>query len=397
MSTGTGPNRSVFVALVLVAFNLRLPLTSVPTVITDIHATTGYGEAALGALTTLPILAMGALAFVVPGMASRFGPTSVVWFAVGLLAIASSLRLGGAIPGVMPLTALLAGCAIALAGGCVPGIVRDQLPHRIGLVTSVWTAAMLGGAGLGAALTVPLSHWLGTWQKALAFWAIPAAIAWVVWTLVERRAGVGATHVRSSTSFRDLPWRDPVAWSLTLFMSVNAVVFYSALAWLAPAFEFHGITQSDAGFLLGVFTAVGLIAALYFPAQLQRTRYPRGILVVLILLSVVAFVAVAIAPTAKPIIWVICLGVSLSGLFTMGLALISMLSADGRAAARLTAMVFAVTYLVAAVGPVSAGALLQLTGSWTALFLTLAVISLLPLLTVAPLRRGATAGERVKV
>ena len=130
MSTGTGPNRSVFVALVLVAFNLRLPLTSVPTVITDIHATTGYGEAALGALTTLPILAMGALAFVVPGMASRFGPTRVVWFAVGLLAIASSLRLGGAIPGVMPLTALLAGCAIALAGGCVPGIVRDQLPHH---------------------------------------------------------------------------------------------------------------------------------------------------------------------------------------------------------------------------------------------------------------------------
>ena len=390
MSATVAPSRSVFVALVLVAFNLRTALTSVPTVITDIHATTGYGEAALG------VLAMGALAFVVPGLASRYGPTRVVWFAVGVLALSTVVRLAGAVPGVMPLSAVLAGAAIALAAGCVPGIVRDQLPHRIGLVTSLWTAAMLGGAGLGAGLTVPLSHWLGSWQRALAFWAIPAAIAWVVWTLVERRVGAGASHVRSSTSLRDLPWRDPVAWALTFFMSVNSIVFYSSLAWLAPTFEHSGISQANAGALLGVFSAVGLVAALFFPLQLQRTRYPRGILAVLIIASSVGFFAVALAPTAAPMLWAIVLGLSLSGLFTMGLALISMLSHDGRAAARLTAMVFAVMYLVAAIGPVSSGALLQFTGSWTGLYLALAVISLVPLVAVSQLRRGATAGARVR-
>jgi len=56
-----------------------------------------------------------------------------------------------------------------------------------------------------------------------------------------------------------------------------------------------------------------------------------------------------------------------------------MLSTDGGHAARLTAMVYAGMYLMAATGPVTAGALLQATGSWTSAFAILAGMSLLGL------------------
>jgi CP family cyanate transporter-like MFS transporter len=71
--TAHGRRQWLLLALILVAFNLRPPLTSVPTVASDIRADLGYGTVALGALTTLPILAMGGLAFLVPGFAAKFG------------------------------------------------------------------------------------------------------------------------------------------------------------------------------------------------------------------------------------------------------------------------------------------------------------------------------------
>ena len=55
----------------------------------------------------------------------------------------------------------------------------------MGAATGLWTAAMMTGAALGGALTVPLAEALGSWQAALAFWAVPAALALSVWWLVE--------------------------------------------------------------------------------------------------------------------------------------------------------------------------------------------------------------------
>jgi CP family cyanate transporter-like MFS transporter len=78
----------------------------------------------------------------------------------------------------------------------------------------------------------------------------------------------------------------------------------------------------------------------------------------------------------------------LGGGFAMGLALLSEWAADPSASARLTAMAYSVTYVVAAFGPLLAGGLLDATGSWTLVFGLLAAVCAVQLLTVRPLRRG---------
>jgi len=379
---GSPGGRSLLIALVLVAFNLRPPLTALPTLVSDIRADLGYGAVAIGALTTLPILAMGGLAFVVPGLAARFGAPRVVWFATAVLVLASGMRLASSVPGVLPLSALLSGAGIALAGGLVPGLVRERMPDRIGTVTGLWTSTMLGGAGIAAALTVPLSHLLGSWQEALAFWAIPALIGLVAWSIVEPpRRAIAARGAR--VSLRSLPWRSPVAWAITTFLSMNSVLFYSSVAWLAPSYLARGMSPGESGLLLGVFAAVGTIAALIFPPWIHRTRRPRALLVGVVLVTTAALLGIALVPMTLPWVWVVVFGLVNTAWFTMALTLIGMVSADGHEAARITAMAYTVMYLMAAVGPVACGALLAVTGSWEGLFLALAGVSALGLL-IAP-------------
>ena len=62
-------------------------------------------------------------------------------------------------------------------------------------------------------------------------------------------------------------------------------------------------------------------------------------------------------------------------------------SKDAASAARLTAMVFFITYTIGAAGPFIAGTLLDFFDSWSLVFTVLGCAGLLQLLTIIPLRR----------
>lgn len=385
------PGRSLapfFIVIALVAFNLRDVLTSVPTVLADIQQATGANAIMLGALTTLPVLCMGGLAIAVPMIAARLGATRTVWLALFILFVASGLRLAAQVPGVLPISALLAGTGIALASGLVPGIIRTQAPDRIGAATAAWTGAMFVGAAMGASLTVPLAQWLGSWQAALACWAIPAAIGLAAWTWYEkphRARPTGGPIPR----IRHLPWTDPVALALTAWVAINSIVFYSSVAWLAPSFTGRGLTQAQSGLVFGFFTCVQVIGAFGMPPLIHRARHPRVILTIIVLMGTGSLIALAFGSTPVAILALITYGLSLAAGFTGGLALIPMSSHDQPSAARLTAVVFTITYLFAAIGPVVCGAIVETTGSWQVLFVVLSVVCLTQVIPVPWMRRGA--------
>lgn len=384
---------SFYAVIALVAFNLRIALTSVPTVLSDIQQATGATEVMLGALTTIPVLCMGALALLAPTMAARFGATRTVWAALGILVVSMSLRLWAAAPLVLPISAILAGTGIALATGLVPGIIRAQAADRIGTATSMWTGAMFVGAAMGAAATVPLAALFGSWQMALAFWAVPAAVAWVAWTLFEkpfRSSATGGMRLR----VRDLPWRDPIAWALTTWVAINSIVFYSSVAWLAPSFIDRGFTPAQGGLAFGFFTCVQILGAFTMPPLIHRTARPRLLLTTLVVLMVISLLVLAVGPTWLALAALVTYGISLAGGFTGGLALIPMTSRSLQDAAGLTAVIFTVTYLFAAIGPILCGAVVQATGSFTLIFIGLAIIGAFQAAPVPWLKRGAKTRER---
>jgi len=188
----------------------------------------------------------------------------------------------------------------------------------------------------------------------------------------------------------DLPWRSPVAWSLTAFMTLNSVVFYSALAWIAPSYAERGYSLQVAGLFFGAFTIAQVFGALVLPSLSHRLPYRRTLFAISVLLCSAALLVIGLAPGFAPPLVLVILGFTLSGSFAMALGLLSEYAPDAAGSARLTAMAFFVTYTVAAFGPFIAGALMDAVDSWPLVFSLLAGVALLQAVAALRLRRGVT-------
>lgn len=391
MTTRIRPPRTsgrLLVAIVLVALNLRIALSSLPAVVVLIQEQTGWNDALVGALTAVPVLCMGLFALVVPHLARRVGSGFAVSLALATMALAMLLRVMGDALAPMFASALLAGVSIAIIGGLVPSIVREQLSHRLGFAASAWTTAMMVGAAIGAVATLPLTYALGGWNRALAFWAVPAVVALVAWTLVERPRLQHDESANSVVRLSDLPWRSPIAWALTALTTLNSIIFYSAIAWTVPSYAERGFTLESATGLFGAFTVMPILGALILPYWILRTRYRRMIFAVCLAGSAVSLALIAVAPQLQPVIVIAVFGFTLGGGFAVPLAMLSEYAASAEAATRLTAMALSVTFTVAAFGPFLAGVVMDQANSWPLVFALLSGVAVLQIPAVIPLRRG---------
>jgi MFS transporter, CP family, cyanate transporter len=235
------------------------------------------------------------------------------------------------------------------------------------------------GAALAAGSSATLSEYLG-WPCALSSWALLSFIA--AWQWQHAVADDETTPVRTSR----LPWHEPRAWQLLLTFGLNSLVFYSLLAWLAPAYISLGLDAAHAGRLLGVFAIVqiaGTALVSLLPAQ-QRERRPA--LLIGSVCMALGLLGLWLAPLAAAWLWMSLLGAGSAGLFALTLILPLDYSDSAEAAGDWTAMMSTGGYLIAAAGPYVCGALRDLTGNYRAVFASLLAISCVALLSALFLR-----------
>ncbi len=374
--------------IVLIAMNLRIPIASVPPLADVIGADLGLTATGTGLLTTLPVLCMGLFAPVAPAASARYGRERVLAAALGLIVVGTGLRL---VPATAPLflaTALF-GIGIAVAGTLLPPLVRERYPRQVGPVTGLYTAGLIGGAMVASSLVEPLRTMLdGSWPKALGVWAILAALAVLAWLPIAASAHSPDRPADAPRVRPQLPWRDRTAWLATLYMGSQSLLFYGALAWLAARYTALGMSAATAGLLLGVFSATQLVTALGLPALAHRTGTLRPWIAFSAVTATSALAAIALVPSAAPWVWSGLLGVGVGGQFALALTLIGSLGRNPTESGRISGMAFFVGYLLAATGPVAAGALRDLTGDYRVPFLALAAVG------VAVLIAGLTATRR---
>lgn len=372
------------VSIVLVAVNLRPVIASVPPLVDHLTAVFGLSSVAAGALTTLPVVCMGLLAPMGSVAARRFGDTTVLAFAVGFIAVGAGLRATGGLAGLYAGTAL-AGIGIAIAGTLLPGFVRNRTPDRVGPITGIYTATIIFGALLASGTTEPLRAAFG-WspQSVLAVWAIPAVVALAVWLFTQRRTAAGTATAAPGATVPTVPavaaagpWRDPRAWWATLFMGGQSLLFYATLAWLAPLYIGLGMSAPHAGLLLALFSATQVVTALAMPVLAHRAGNTRPWIVASVGVTILGLALVAIVPDvwpAAPWLWAAVLGLGMGGNLSLALTEVTRAAPTPAAAPAYSGMAFFVGYLLAAVGPVAAGALRDATGGFTAVFATLVVL-----------------------
>ncbi|WP_307093614.1 MFS transporter [Arthrobacter sp. V1I9] len=373
--------------LVLIGLNLRTVFSSFSAVLPEVTSQAALPGWAVVVLTTVPVTLLGVFAPLAPVLARRFGAERVLLGAMAVLTAGLLLRpvelpwlqVSGP-PGPAHLTALLAGtaacgAAIALCNVLLPGLVKRDFPHRLGLMGGLYTTAICASAALGAGFTYPLYKATGEWALALWFWALPAAVVLVLFLPVAvRQDPIRHQAVREGVNV----WRSAVAWQVTIFMVLQAMMSFSVFAWLAPILRERGVDGATAGLVVSACIVLQMLGSLFAPALAARVRDQRAINMVVALMTGGGFALSIFGPLELIWVWAGLLGLGQGSLTAVALTMIMLRTRDGHTAAHLSGMMQGVGYGLGSSGTLLVGQLHQATGSFTAagvLFLAVGLLA----------------------
>jgi len=349
----------------------------------SIRAATALSNTALGLLTTLPLLAFGVVSVLTPLATRRLGTEGALAAALSLVAVGTLAR-GAPSTTLLFGGTVLFGIGIALGNVLLPSLVKRDFPDHSGVMTSLYSSGIGAGAAVAAGATVPLAGTLD-WRGALAAWAVPAAVALLVW-LPQLRGGAPERSARSvGASLQELG-RSALAWQVALFMGLQSLTFYVVLAWLPAFLQTRGFDPAAAGGVLALSQVMGVVGSAVIPTWAARQTDQRRIIVVLAVAEGIALGGLAWPGSPMATLWASVLGFVLGGTFGLALLLLVLRAADTETATELSGMAQSVGYLVAAAGPVVFGFLYDLTGGWAAPA-TMLLVALLAK-TVLGLRAG---------
>jgi len=372
--TDTGPStRSVMfglVALLLVAACLRPAVTAIGPLLDEIGGDTGLGSTALGVLGAVPLLCFAAVSPWIHRPAVRFGAQRMVLVAMLVLTAGILLR---SLPGAAWLWVgtIAIGAGIGIGNVLLPAIVKRDHPTRISTVTGVYSSVTTGAAGLGSGLAVPFLALTGNWRGALALWAVVSLLAAAVWTVRGRVLPTPPPAPAAATPGASM-WRSATAWQVTAFMGLQSTTFYLLVTWL-PSIEVGlGVDRATAGWHLSVYQVVGIVAGLGATALMGRRSEQSLLTAVAASILVVAMIGLLWAPNLV-LLWVLVAGMSSGATFIIAVSLFGLRTRTIAQTAQLSGMAQCIGYLLAASGPVVAGAIFDVTGTWTTVLALVAV------------------------
>ncbi|MEC3891972.1 CynX/NimT family MFS transporter [Nocardiopsis alba] len=381
-STGTTtPSATPRVALLLIALaialtslNLRTAITSVGPLLDEV--TQGLGMSAVGAgiLTTLPVLCFAAFGGITPTLGRRLGSHHLLVYA--LAAVTLGLTARAFAPDTWTFLAL---SVIALAGGAVgnvilPVLVKQHFPHRVGLMTTVYTTGLATGTAIAAASTVPLEQSTGEWRFALGAYALFGLVALLPWLLVLRHEpSVGGGGVTMGV-------RQVLSTGLgrqgVLFFGTQSSIAYIMFGWYAQMLRDQGMDAQSAGVMLAYLTILGIPMSLVLPSLIVRVRDQRPFVVMFALAYTIGICGLLFSPVAGTWVWTTFIGFAL-GTFVLALTIFTVRTRTAEGTAAMSATSQSLGYLLGGAGPFLFGLLHDLTDGWYApLFLVLTLVAI---------------------
>ncbi|VVD98676.1 MFS transporter [Pandoraea anhela] len=397
---------TLWLAIVAVGLTLRPTLTSISPLLPQIREATGMTYPVAALLTSLPVLAMGAGAFAANGLTRRFGERRGVLLGLAALALACGVRWVADDTFTMLATALASGVGIAIVQALLPGVVKaNYSAARMTSMMGLYSAALMGGGGLGAAASPWVAAEAGDWRVGLGMWlalVCAAALAW--WRAPLARSArsmatdadaasvssLGALSPVSATdaappataqalraacyaatariaanapSMFDL-LRKPRAWTLAVYFGLINCTYTTMVAWLPPFYQQRGMSATHSGALLAGLTACQVVAALMLPWLARRHVDRRRWLTLALVATLGGLAGLVVAPDAAPWGWIGGVGFGLGGAFSLGLVLALDHHAHPRHAAVLAAFMQGVGFCIAALAPFATGAVMAATGSF---------------------------------
>ncbi|ANS75678.1 hypothetical protein AWM70_14630 [Paenibacillus yonginensis] len=415
----------LLVGIILIAANLRTPLTSVSPLLDLIRLDIPISGTLAGFLTTLPLLAFAGLSPFVPKLARQFGIEHTLFAALIVLLAGSLIRQGGNEASLL-LGTVVTGLGIAVGNVMLPALIKKEFPHRLGIMTGVYSISMNVFAAMASAVSVPIARstslaWRGTlltitlialvsilfWLPQLRHNAKPGKNKAAAVQVSAARTGNGdsARPVSSSGTATAAPasakpalgaggsrnprsvWRSGLAWNITLYMGLQSLIFYVFVAWLPDMLLSQGLSHEQSGFMLSLLQ-IGLIPFTFIiPIIAARRSSQLGLMVGTGCFYFLGFAGILLSHGNMGILSlsVLLLGVAGGTSFSLAMMFFSLRARTAQEASEISGMAQSIGYLLAATGPFLFGAIHDAANSWNMpMLLLFAAAAVLILVGIAP-------------
>ena len=246
-------------------FTLRITVLSVPPLSIQMTEAFGLSVAETGALTMLPLVAIGLGALLAAWLVARFGIKQTIIGGLLIMAVAASLR-GYALTSVGVFGfSILMGLAIASVQTALPAAVQVWSPTQMARGAAVYLNGMMVGELAGAGVTIPavLPAVGNDWRLALVFWGVISLLVMALVMALSPATPIAKTTVKGS-AFPKI--NDRQAWQFGVMMGASIVSFYIINSYAAAILEGRGELDLLPVFLF-LFNAMPLLGSLLVLAK----------------------------------------------------------------------------------------------------------------------------------
>lgn len=365
----------LWVALIfLVSLNLRPAIAAVGPVLAQMGTDLAWGEGVQGVLTAIPLIAFAVVSPLVTFLARRIGIDISILLALLCIAAGDFARSFGGGVGIWLGTVVFAS-AIAVGNVLVPVIAKRDYAGHVAMATGVYSGCITAGSATAGLLSAPLAQMWGGWRASLAFWSVPPLVVAVLWALRilhNRKIVVASATVRNSPSAQSARsqssrgvfarvLRRPMTWYVTAFMGLQSSAFYTMSNWMPSISASIGYDASTAGVHLFIFQGIGIFSGLLIP-KLMNVRGNQ--VCAALTASAPMFIAglgMLLLPHLMPV-WAFVGGCAQGASLVVALALIALRGRDSAETVVLSGVAQSFGYLIASLGPLMFGVLVQATG-----------------------------------
>lgn len=341
-------------AIFFVSLNLRPSVTSVGPLLNTIAEELNISSTQVSLLTSIPVFCMGLFAPIAVLFQKKLGYKWSVNLLLVAIGLATAARIWFDSYIALIFTSFVAGIAIAVISPIVNAFIKARFPHRLAPVIGLYSLATGAGATISAGFTGVFFEKFNSWQIALGLWGALTIIAIVLWTFAAGDKDKTAENIEEYRQVRN-PWKNKIAWLILLFFGVQTSLFFSLTTWLSPIAQEQGFSLVTASAVLTTMSLVQIISNLFIPMLISK--FPSRIMWLYMLLTVGSVGAGGLFIDADWAMWVgaVILGISLGGLFPIGLMLPLDEAKNNGEASSWSSMVLAGGFMMSAIVPLLIG------------------------------------------
>ncbi|MEF9952076.1 MAG: MFS transporter [Clostridium sp.] len=360
--------------IILIASNLRGPLTMVGPLIPEMRQGFTQGNWLFGILTSIPLIVFGIISILTPKLDSLFGKKSTIIGSLVFLSLGLLIRSFGTIPSLLVGTIVLA-LGIGISNVLLSSVIVDRAtPGDVGTLTGTLTTTMGMFAAIASGSSIALASIIG-WKLSLGIFIVPSIIALIVWILFNKSypKEEKKSSTKSSANLSHM-LKDKLVWQVALFMGSQSWLAYVVFAWVPSILIDRGMSPSLAAISLMMIQLFSLPASFIVPIiSGKKTTQSRDVA----LTSTLSLLgSLTLFSSNLPLIFIglILIGIGQGASISFAYLFFAMRGNNPSETATLSGLSQTIGYFLASTGPLMFGFIRDTTFSWTTSLIIMIIV-----------------------